>query len=132
MSTTYIRLSLRTLLGIDAATCATMGILLILAAGPLADLTAILQPVLYWAGIALLPVAAFMMFFARRHTVPSWASILVVLGNAGWVALSLALPVLGFIHPNPLGWAFLVAQSAVVALLAWLEATASRQETVSV
>jgi len=123
------RLPLQTLLSVDAITCAAMGVLLILAAGLIQDLTGINEPVLFWAGAVLLPVAAFMAVCARLAPVPGWAVSIVVFGNYGWVLASIALPVLGLINPNPLGWLFLIAQAAVVALLAWLEGSASRRDT---
>ena len=47
--------SLRALLLIDAATCAAMGLALGLGARPIAALTGLPQPLLIWAGLALLP-----------------------------------------------------------------------------
>ena len=52
--------SLRTLLMNDAATCAAMGAGLVLAASPVARLTALPPDLLMGAGLALLPIAAFM------------------------------------------------------------------------
>lgn len=128
MSARATRLSLRSLLAIDAVTCAAMGVLLTAASSLVGHLTGISEPVLFWAGAALLPIAGFMAVCARLAPVPAWAASIVVLGNCAWVLASLALPVLGLIDPNPLGWLFLVAQVAVVALLAWLESAASRRD----
>ncbi|RVU39173.1 hypothetical protein EOI86_07960 [Hwanghaeella grinnelliae] len=126
MTNPAARLPLRTLLAIDAVTCAAMGVLLIAASVPLGRLTDITAPLLFWAGAVLLPVAGFMAVCARLMPVPAWAASLVVLGNVAWVLASLVLPVLGIITPNPLGWLFLTAQAVVVAILAWLESAASR------
>lgn len=112
------------LLAIDAMTCAAMGTLLTVAAGPVAALTALPTPFLFWAGAVLLPIAAFMALSARLRPVPAAAAALVVLGNIGWAIASLLLPALGFVTPNALGWIFLAAQAAVVAVLATLEAQA--------
>jgi len=57
--------------------------------------------------------------------VPRWAARLVIAGNAAWVLASVALPAIGLARPNALGWAFLLGQAAVVALLAKLEYDAS-------
>lgn len=122
------RLSLRALLTVDALTCTAMGFLLVTAATRVEDLTNITEAVLFWAGLALLPVAAFMAFCARLVPVPTWAATIVIYGNCGWIAVSLALPIIGLISPNPFGWLFLIAQAAAVAFLTWLESAASRRE----
>lgn len=123
MSTKRIRL--QPLLAFDAATCAAMGALLLVAADPIAALTHIPAPLLFWAGAVLLPIAAFMAVFSRAMPVPRWAATLVVAGNVAWVLTSIALPAFGLVQPNALGWAFLLGQAAVVALLAKLEHDAS-------
>lgn len=128
MANNHPRLSLRAVLAIDAATCSSMGLLLIAAAGPVASMTGIDPALLLWAGIVLIPTAAYMAFFACRSAVPAWAATLAVLGNAVWVLLSIALPATGLIQPTALGWAFLIAQAFAVALLAWLEHNASRHD----
>lgn len=115
MPTTF---PLPALLRVDAATCAGMGGVLILGAAPVSELTDIPTPLLFWAGVALLPIAAFMLAVSAR---PAAALVrLVVAGNLAWVAASLAVLVL--VGPNALGATFLLAQAAVVSLLAWLEA----------
>ena len=53
-----------------------------------------------------------------------------MLGNAGWVLASIALPVADLVHPNALGWAFVIGQAAVVALLAKLERDAADESAV--
>jgi hypothetical protein len=119
------RLRLQSLLVIDAATCAAMGTLLLVASGPVAALTHLPATFLFGAGAVLLPIAAFVAIVSRTRPVPRWAAKLVVQGNLAWVLASIALPVLGLVRPNALGWVFLVGQAAVVALLAKLERDAS-------
>jgi hypothetical protein len=116
---------LQTLLAIDSATCAAMGTLLLAAAGPVNTLTRLPAPLLRWAGLVLLPIAAFMAVLTRLQSVPRWSVMLVVAGNVGWVLASIALPVTQLIQPNALGWSFLFAQAAVVAVLARLESSAA-------
>ncbi|MGB3387601.1 MAG: hypothetical protein WBA88_06415 [Pseudaminobacter sp.] len=132
MTNSSKRLSLKSLLVLDAATCAVMGAALLLGSAPVAMATQIPGGVLFWAGACLIPVAAFMAISARAAPVPVWAATLVVLGNLLWVAASIALPTVGLIAPNPLGWAFLIGQAGVVALLAKLEFDAMRDRAVSV
>jgi hypothetical protein len=123
--------NLNGLLAIDAITCAAMGALLMVAAGPVAALTALPAPFLFWAGAVLLPIAAFMALSASLRPVPAAAAALVVLGNIGWVIASLLLPALGFVTPNALGWIFLAEQAAVVAVLATLEAQAMQRSALA-
>ena len=115
------RFSLQTILALDAATCAAMGMLLVVASGPIAGLTAIPGLLLFLAGLLLLPIAVFMAVFARAATVPAWAVQVIVAGNVLWVLGSVILPITELITPNGLGWLFLLMQAAVVALLAGLE-----------
>ncbi|WP_428644388.1 hypothetical protein [Roseibium sp.] len=122
------QLSLRSLLGVDAATCAAMGGLLVLVSGDIAGVTQISAPLLFWAGLLLFPVAVFMALSARAAQVPGWAVNLVVLGNLAWVLASLVLPFAGVIAPNTLGWAFLLIQAAAVVVLSWLEWRASANQ----
>ena len=116
---------LQALLAIDAATCAAMGVLLVAGSDLVATLTRLPAQLLLWAGVSLLPIAAFMGVFSRARRVPQWAATLAVLGNLGWVVASVALPVAGIVQPNALGWLFLIGQAVVVALLAILERQAS-------
>lgn len=122
--------SLKLLLALDAATCAAMGVLLLLGSVPIAGLTQIPAGLLFWAGASLIPIAAFMAIGSRMRPVPGWAALLVVVGNLSWVAASIFLPATGLIAPNSLGWAFLVGQAGVVAILAKLEFDALRSRTI--
>lgn len=119
--------SLRSLLLFDAATCAAMGLALILGAGPVATLTALPAGLLHYAGLSLLPIAAFMAFVALRPALQPAGARLVVLGNAAWAVASLALPLFGWVAPNGLGVAFIAAQALAVVALALLERAALRR-----
>jgi hypothetical protein len=123
MSSTKNR-DLARILILDAGTCAAMGLLLILFCGPVSGLTAVPAPLLLWAGAALIPIAIYMALVARSGTGSPLAVVLVIAGNLGWVAASLAL--FGMISPNGLGVALIAGQALVVALLAWLELRAWR------
>lgn len=119
--------NLRTLLRVDAATCATMGALLALGAGPIAAVTAIPEGLLGAAGVALLPIAAFMAAVAQRAAPWRPGAWLVVGGNALWVLGSLALMAGNWIAPNTLGHVFIAAQAMVVAALTVAETGALRR-----
>lgn len=119
-------LSLRRLLLADAASCALMGAALLAAPQALGGWTGLPPALLSGAGLALLPVAAFMALLARGGAVPRWGLAVVLGGNVLWVVASLMLPLLGLVAPNALGWAFLLGQAGFVAALAWLEGAAAR------
>jgi hypothetical protein len=114
-------LSLRNVLFFDAATCAVMGAALMLGADAIASLTLVPPSLLYYAGLALLPIAAFMALVAMPANPPALGVWLVILGNLGWVVASLALIFGSWIAPNTLGVLFIGAQAAAVAILAALE-----------
>jgi len=120
--------SLNALLALDAATCTVMGVALLAASNPIADVTLVPAGLLFWAGALLIPIAAFMAISARARPVPGWATALIVIGNVAWAVISVLLPVIGMIAPNPLGWVFVLGQAAVVAILAKLEFDALRQQ----
>ena len=117
--------SLRRLLHVDAATCAASGALLAAAAPALAGPLGLPAALLREAGIALVPFAALLLWLARRPHPPRGAVWGVVIGNALWVVASVAL--LPLLTPTALGEAFVLAQAAVVAALAWLEYAALRR-----
>lgn len=119
--------SLRTLLLIDAATCAAMGLALGLGAAPSAALTGLPYTLLVWAGLALLPIAAFLALVALRPALHAAGGRLAVAGNAGWVLASIGLLASGWVQPNALGVAFVLAQAAAVAALTLLELAALRR-----
>ncbi|WP_157139738.1 hypothetical protein [Roseibium aggregatum] len=121
---------LKVVLRFDALTCAVMGSLLIGASGWIAGLTALSAGLLFWAGLALFPVAVFMAVFAYADKVPGWASGLIVTGNLLWAVASLLLPVTGLVSPNSLGWAFLLVQAVAVLCFTWLEWKAARLQPV--
>jgi hypothetical protein len=123
-------LSLKTLLAVDAVTCAAMGAALLVAAAPASAITQIPQALLQGAGLILLPIAAFMAVTSAFALSSRWAVGIVILGNALWVAASILLPLSGFITPNALGWSFLIGQAVIVAIIAKLELDASRNPLV--
>ena len=110
---------LRRVLLVDAATCVATGALLVIDAAPLAAMLALPLELLRYAGLSLFPIAVFMALVATRATPPRAGVWLVIAGNVGWVLGSLL--VMAAFSPTLLGHAFVAAQAAAVALLAWLE-----------
>lgn len=126
MATTNSPSALRNVLLFDAATCAAMGAVLVLGATPIAEWTAIPTALLWYVGLLLLPIAAFIAFVATSAVGSPWAVWSVIIGNDLWVAGSIVLMFGGWITPNALGYAFIGAQAVVVAVLAVLEYRALR------
>ena len=117
----------RTVLLVDAATCVAMGAVLTVGTGLVATLTALPSALLLYAGLALFPIAAFMVAVAMQATTWDAGVWLVIIGNVLWVVGSLWLMVSGWIAPNALGYVFITAQALAVALLAALEHVALRR-----
>jgi len=112
---------LRTILGLDAATCVATGLLLTVGAGAIAELTLIPANVSFYAGLSLFPIALFIGFVASRRVLARPLVWLVIAGNALWVAASLWLMFGGSTAPSTIGYAFVLVQAAAVAVLAELE-----------
>jgi hypothetical protein len=112
---------LRRVLVVDAVSSGGMGVALWALAGPIAALTKLPQALLSEAGLVLLPFAAFVGYLASR-SVPSRVGVWIVIAlNVVWAIDSMALLVTGWVEPNMLGYAFVIGQAAVVAVLAELE-----------
>lgn len=117
---------LRNVLLADAAMGAAAAALTIPGAGLLAPLLSLPEALLFWAGVALVPVVAFLLAMARRASVPrSWLRE-IVLVNWAWVVASLGILAFAPIAPNALGVVFILAQAAAVAGFAVLEGLALR------
>lgn len=118
---------LRRTLGLDAATCAAMGVALTVGSAPLAQLTGLPTGLLVGAGLILLPIAGLMAWMARRLAVPSPLVWLVIGGNAGWAAVSLLLLASGWVEPTLVGQGFVIAQALGVIGFTVLEYAGLRQ-----
>lgn len=108
----------RTLL-LDAAISGTTGLGMALAAPMLAALLRVPEPLLRYAGVSLLPFAALVFYLSFRWTRGSVWSVIAL--NALWVAASVVVLVTGFLEPNALGYGFILAQAAAVAVFAELQ-----------
>lgn len=112
---------LRRVLVADAITCAAMGALLLPGAGPLERLLGLPATLLVSAGMSLLPCAAFIALVATRDTLLRSAVAAIIGLNALWVIGSILLLTSAGLGPTALGYAFTIAQAAVVAIFAELE-----------
>jgi len=116
---THLNSFLRRTLAVDAAVGLAAGALMAFGAGPMASATGLPQPLLLYAGLFLLPVVALMAWLSRRETAPTALVWLVIVGNAGWVAGSVA--VLFLTTPTVFGAAFVILQAAAVTMLTVME-----------
>lgn len=123
---------LRRVLTLDAVTSAAMGALLLLAMSPLTGLLGLPRPLLLWAGLSLLPFAAFVGWLATRELPPRAGVWAVVIINAFWAVDSLLLLVAGWFEPTPLGTVFVVFQALVVGLFAALQLAGLRRTRLAV
>jgi hypothetical protein len=110
----------------DAAISGAAGVLMIAGAGLLGPFLELPEPLLFWAGIVLVPYVALLLALARRAAAPRLFIMDVVLINGLWVAASFGLLLSGAVAPNLLGAAFVVAQALAVAALGMLQLTGLR------
>ena len=122
-------LFLRRVLALDSLSCLVMGLVMSLGAAVLAPLLGLPEPLIRIAGLLLLPLAAFIGWLASRPAPPRGLVWLVIVGNLGWSAESLA--VIAQQQPTPLGTFFVAAQAVAVLGLAALEYAGLRKARVA-
>lgn len=120
---------LRKALALDAAACAGMGLLLAMAAGPLAAPLGLPETFLRGAGIVLLPCAVLLGFLASRKILPRFAVYAVIGINLVWIVDSIAILLMGWFAPTGLGIAFVLAQAAAAAIVTELEVIGFRRSS---
>jgi hypothetical protein len=112
---------LRRVLFADAASCAGMGLGMMLFAAPVSQLLDLPAQRIDEVGLLLLPCAAFVAYLATKSSPPRLGVWAVIVLNVIWVVESFALLFAGWVSPNALGVAFIAGQALLVALLAELE-----------
>jgi hypothetical protein len=128
---TSIRASslLRRVLVVDAVTSGAMGVAMIAFAELFASLLQLPVELVSEAGIVLLPFAAFVGFVASRPEPTRIAVWIIIALNALWVVDSIMLLFSGWVAPNGLGYAVVIAQAAAVLVLADLEYMGLKRST---
>jgi hypothetical protein len=109
---------LRFALVADALASGAMGMLMAAGAGLLAPFLGLPYPLLFWAGLLLIPFALFVAWAGTREQPPSGAAGAIALVNLAWVAGGFVLLALLPQSPTALGYAFVVAQALAVLALA--------------
>jgi hypothetical protein len=122
---------LRWTLFADAATCFGSGLLMIFGSGDLDRFLGLPAELLRYAGISLLPFAAFLVYLATREYLSQpvvWAAIVL---NALWTADSFLILLTGWVAPTGLGYAIVIAQALGVAMFAGLEYLGMRKSAMA-
>jgi hypothetical protein len=112
---------LRRVLLADAATSGTAGLLMLLGSGLLEQSLGLPADLSRYAGISLLPFAAFLVYLATRENLSRPVVWAVIVLNALWTADSILLLLSGWIEPTGPGYAFIIFQAIGVAAFAGLE-----------
>ena len=111
----------------DAVVSGATGLLMILAAGFLADLLDIPEGLLRYAGWVLAPYVAFVVYSATRRPISLAGVWIVISANVLWAVASLLLLVSGWITPNALGTGFVLLQALVVSAFAAVQVAVLRK-----
>ena len=112
---------LRKALLLDAAASGATALLLIAGAGRLDGLLGLPMALMREAGLALIPFVAFVAWIGMREQAARGAVWAIIAANALWAVASVALLASGWVAPTGLGYAFVIAQAAVVALFGELQ-----------
>ena len=112
---------LRTVLLADAIASGATGLLMIAGAGLLDGLLGLPVALLREAGLVLIPYVGFVAWVGTREAISRSAVQAIIALNVLWVAGSIGVLVSGWVAPTMLGTAFVIAQAAVVAVLAELQ-----------
>lgn len=114
--------SLKSVLILDAVTCAGIFLIALLAAAPVAALLGLPVIVVTLAGWICLASALLMAFVAVQQPPSAALTRLIVIGNLGWVAASFAVLAVFAGQMTGVGIAFVIAQALAVLVFAFLEA----------
>ena len=117
---------LRTILKLDAASCLGMAALSLPAARSLAPIIGMDSAALGAAAASLIPIGLFILWAGTRREAPAAIVYLIILGNLGWTAASLATA-FGLPGITAVGTLLIAGQGLAVLALALLEWRGVRQ-----
>jgi hypothetical protein len=112
---------LRRVLALDAVSSGAMGLGMLTFASFISQLLNLPADLIRDAGLVLLPFAAFVGYVASRAQPSRPAVWLIIALNVLWVVDSIVLLLSGWVEPNVLGYAFVIAQAVAVGVFAELE-----------
>ena len=118
---------LRRALQLDAVASGATALLMIAGAGLVEGLLGLPAALLRGAGLVLVPYVAFVIYTGTREAIPRPAVWAIIVANVLWAAASALLLISGWVAPTGLGYAFVIAQAVVVALLGELQYVGLRQ-----
>ena len=119
---------LRAVLWADAIASGATGLVMVAGAGLLESLLGLPSALTREAGLILVPYAALVAVVAARTQISRAAVWVFIVANAAWAVGSIGL-LLGGLAPTALGYAFVIAQALVVAVLAELQYAGVRTRT---
>ena len=105
----------------DAVASGATGLLLIAGAGFLDGLLGLPVALMREAGLLLVPYVAFVAYVGTRERISRTAAQAVIALNIVWTVCSILLLLTDYVAPTALGYAFVIAQAAVVAVFAELQ-----------
>jgi hypothetical protein len=105
----------------DAAASGATGLLVLIGGGFLEGRLGVPAALLRGAGLILLPYLAFVVYVGTRERLTRPAVWAVIVCNALWTAASVLLLMGPWIAPTALGYAFVIGQALIVALLGGLQ-----------
>lgn len=112
----------------DALASGATGLLAFAGARALADLLGLPTALLRYAGLMLLPYAAFLLWLGTRASIAPRTVYAVVAVNALWAVDSVVLLASGWVAPTALGIGFVLLQALAVAGFAAAQAYGLRAE----
>lgn len=112
---------LRRVLAFDALSCVAIGLALTLAADTIAVAAGLPRPLVFGAGMALIPIAAFIGWLASRPAPPAMLVWLVIAGNIAWSAESFFTLAQNQAAITAFGTVFVAGQAAAVLAITALE-----------
>jgi hypothetical protein len=112
---------LRRALWLDAVASGGTALAMIAVANYVDGLLGLPAALLRGAGLVLMPYVAFVLYAAVQPTISRTAVWMIVTANMLWAAASALLLLSGWVAPTALGYAFVIFQAAVVALLGELQ-----------
>ena len=115
----------------DALASGATGLLAFAGAGVLDTWLGLPANLLFYAGLSLIPYAALVAYVGTRANISRPAVWAIVAYNTVWAVDSVALLVSGYVSPTALGYAFVIAQVAVVAGFAGLQYAGLRKSAVT-
>lgn len=120
---------LRRALLADAVVSGAAGLLMAGGAGPLQELLHVPAQLLLVAGLILIPYALELVLLTRRSLLSTPLVWAVIATNVAWALGSALILLTGIVHPNALGYAFLLVQAIAVAAFAEIQYVGLRKAT---